>query len=91
MKKLLAILAIIMLATMASAAYIPPQYVEESKNVNNDMQLYQFVVKYQGQPWADATLKRLSDKYTNFGYSMRGIHDLETKMAWYSSKTNGGT
>lgn len=82
-KAILLVLILIAISTFptAQAAYIPPEYkVAADEYIHNDVQLYLFSSQYQGQQWADDTIMRLADKYTNFGYNMRGVQVLKIKM-----------
>lgn len=66
---ILLVLSIFFVGTtgLASAGYVPPKYKEEAKNIKNDVQLYKFALKYQGQYWANDILRQLSQNYTNNG------------------------
>ncbi len=63
---ILAILSIFLIGT-ASAGYVPKEYKNEAKTIRNDVQLYQFAVKYQDQFWAQDILRQLAQNYTNNG------------------------
>ena len=63
---ILAILSIFLIGT-ASAAYVPKEYQNEAKTIKNDVQLYQFGLKYQDQRWGWDILRQLAQEYTNNG------------------------
>lgn len=59
------ILLTLLLSNVASAYYVPAEYRDEAKTIKNDVQMYQFAVKYQDQHWAKDILLQLSINYTN--------------------------
>jgi len=83
LKAFLAIALILFLvAPTVEAAYVPAEHREEAKAVRNDVQLYLFAVKYQGENWAADALRQLSFDYTNNGK----LEPLKLKMEALAKK-----
>lgn len=67
MKIIMMLILMMFLVGTAQAGYVPKEYQAEAKNVKNDIDLYQFAVKYSDQRWAFDVLRQLAMQYTNNG------------------------
>lgn len=73
------ILLIFLMSNTASAYYVPSQYKDEANTLKNDVQWYQFALKYQDQHWGFDILRQFAQNYTDSGR----ISELEIAMKKY--------